>query len=136
STPYAQILVSDEEQPAVVSGVLQAREPKILDDDDEINGLLSRLKEDSDEPPAGDTDRTGTWIVSRPGQKERPFDKTGPIAIPVPVQREEVARRVVSPPHLPEVPGPPSRTRKMTMPQISASSANPAAPRRPTPPPT
>src|SRR5262249_61672824 len=97
-------------------------------------GLLSRLKEDSVDQPLPEADRNGTWIVSRPGQKERPFDKTGPVAIPIPVQREEVARRMMSPSHLPEVP-PPPRARKMTLPQ-GASAANPAAPRRPTPPPT
>lgn len=132
SSPYSQLLVSAEQQQAAVSGVLDARD---ADEDDEINGLLSRLKEESPDT-AGESEKPGTWLVSRPGKTERPFDKTGPVAVPIPIQREENARRHVNP-HLPEVQSPPptaGRSRKMTLPSIPGSGTT--APRRPTPPPT
>jgi hypothetical protein len=145
SSPYAQLVVAEDKSATIVSGVLDLDEDEDGDEDAEINGLLSRLKEDSvDEPlPEGDVERAGTWIVSRPGQKERPFEKTGPVAVPIAVPREEVARRIVkpSPSRLPEVAPPPipasaGRTRKGTMPQQVPVPGAPTLPRRPTPPPT
>jgi hypothetical protein len=131
----------------VVSGTLVSRSP-LDEDDDEINGLLSRLKEETPTPEfIGDLedDTDGTWLVSRPGQKERPFDRSG--AIPVAVPREEAGRRHITPPQLdlsalPTTPAPPTfvprSQHKTTLPRAAAQTP-PAGPpvtvRRPTPPP-
>jgi hypothetical protein len=109
SSPYAQIVVGDAGQ-AVISGILEPAAAATLDDtDEEINGLLSRLSEETSVPEpvfeaprpdrAGTSDRPGTWLVSRPGQKERPFERSGPI--PVPVRDDEAPRRVLTPPVVP-----------------------------------
>jgi hypothetical protein len=107
SSPYLQVVVNDESQ-AVVSGTLDLVASLPAEDtDDEINGLLSRLREDTPTPepssgvPHPVTESPGAWLVSRPGQKERPFERSGPI--PVPVREDVVARRVIAPPHVPEV---------------------------------
>jgi hypothetical protein len=104
SLPYSQFLVAASADEAVVAGTLH--NPSPLEDDEEINGLLSRLREETPPPepmtispvPLLDEDKPGTWLVSRPGQKERPFDRSGPIPIALP--REEAGRRHVTPPQL------------------------------------
>ncbi len=131
SSPYVQMVVGDDSQ-SVISGTLSISESdKQLtamleadpDTDDEINGLLNRLREetpipelDASELEATETETEpeapspvpaespGAWIVARPGQKERPFDRNGPVPEPI---RDEVVRRTLTPPAVP-IGGPPT----------------------------
>lgn len=133
SSPYAQMMVADSTAPAVVSGTLErdssprveppvaaAEAPRValdIGDDEDINGLLNRLRDETPMPellddvmpqaaqvpeessPVAIEDGKGAWLVSRPGHPERPFDRND--SVPVIVPREEVGRRVLTPPAVP-----------------------------------
>ena len=156
SSPYAQILVSDVSAPAAVSGTLSVGSrgapmtlvdpmPRAveLDDDDDINGLLDRLRADAAPPELLDDSPTeaqqaneshpGAWVVARPGHKERPFERSSPI--PVEIDRDEGARRHLTPPSVELPPGnilPPgsgySQHRKGTPAGVSTSPVTPVLP--------
>jgi hypothetical protein len=128
---YAQIIVDDSNNSnaSMVAGTLDANEG---DDELDVSGAFRRL---SSEPrqvtpipvtvsPATPP-RAHTWMLTRTGQQERPFDKTGsnqaavptpvPTTIPppIPTSRSEARRRASTPVmpappvKLPEVPTPP-----------------------------
>jgi hypothetical protein len=123
SLPYIAMDVVTDQGSASSAGTLAARradsappaitplvdeQADLESDDDDINGLLNRLRADTPLPelieePAGGAkpppipveESRGAWLVSRPGQKERPFDKTGGVPVEV---GDEVARRILTPP--------------------------------------
>jgi hypothetical protein len=152
SSPYAQILVADMSTPAAVSGTLSIGSrgappagagppPRAveLDDDDDINGLLDRLRADAPAPELLEDSPTdaqyavaespGAWVVARPGQKERPFEKSSPVPVPLP-GTEEVGRRQLTPPSidLESLHSPGSSYSQHRRPSVSTSPVSAATP--------
>jgi hypothetical protein len=67
----------------------------------------------------------GVWVVSRPGQQERPFDRTGPVKAPPP-----------PPPEPKEIPAPPGFGRRRVSAQIQTPTSQPfVLPQQPPQPP-
>ncbi len=128
---YAQIIV-DNSGASQVAGTLEQNEDE---DDIDVSGAFRRIST----PNAAETRRAvtpnpvtvaparpaeparprgaGQWMITRTGQQERPFEKSGPVAVPPPAAapppippaaRNQAPRpRVATPVKLPEVPTPP-----------------------------
>jgi hypothetical protein len=154
---YAQIIV-DDSSASMVAGTLDANEG---DDELDVSGAFRRLSSEPRTPnpvtvsPAASPPRAHTWMLTRTGQQERPFDKTGPTQMPVPTPvpttipppiptvRAESRRRAGTP----EVPGPPGKLPEVPTPpppplvQRGKRNISPTGPvpsqelRRPSPPP-
>jgi hypothetical protein len=132
---YAQIIV-DNPGASLVAGTLEQTEDE--EDEIDVSGAFRRIAT----PGAADTRRAvtpnpvtvaparpaggssaprpapGQWILTRTGQQERPFEKSGPVPVPPqpapaapppipPSARTQPSKRVATPVKLPEVPTPP-----------------------------
>lgn len=163
---YAQIIV-DNPGVSLIAGTLEEKED---DDDIDVSGAFRRIATPNaaevrravtpspvtvsparPAEPARPRAAPGQWMITRTGQQERPFEKSGPVPAPpapaAPPPIPAAARSQAPPPRprqptpvkLPEVPTPPPpplvQRRRPSATQPAAPAAPPQEARRPAPPP-